>query len=369
MNFLNYTTLQKSQPAVIHLESNDRDYMKLLAELFEKKYGLLPDKIVPLRSDGSDRKIYRVFSGRDTVIGIIGNNYDENAAFLSFSNHFRKRGLRVPEIFIQDLEAGAYLEEDLGDDTLFLWMMKIRDQHGLTEQVKEMYRQVIKYLPKFQISEGRNVDYSLCYQHDEFGEESMLWDLNYFKHRFLDEFYKLPMDRAALETDFNTLTSFLLEEDRIFFLYRDFQSRNVMIKNNLPYFIDYQSGRHGALQYDVASLLYDAKADLPESFREELIHIYLEEVQKYADVNSDRFLKYFYGFVLIRIMQAFGAYGYLSVVKKKKHFFKSVPFAISNLKILLDKKLPILEKLPVLRKVYSNLVSDESLTKFERDDD
>lgn len=369
MNFLNYTIFEKKQQAVIHVEFNSRDFMNILSDLHRKKYGFPPNSIVPLRSDGSDRKIYRVFSGKETIIGIIGNNYDENAAFLSFSKHFRESGLRVPEIFIEDLKSGAYLEEDLGDDTLFQWMMKIRDHNGLTEQVKAMYRQVVEYLPRFQIAEGPNLDYSLCYQHDEFGEESMLWDLNYFKHRFLDEFYKYPMDPNALEADFQTLMNFLLEEDRNYFLYRDFQSRNVMIKNNLPYFIDYQSGRHGALQYDVASLLYDAKADLPESFREELIQVYLKAVQKFANVNHDRFLKYFYGFVLIRIMQAFGAYGYLSVVKKKKHFFKSVPFAINNLKILLEKKLPVLEKMPTLKSVYSNLVSDESLTKFDRDDE
>jgi len=369
MNFLNYTKSENTQTAVIHLKINSRDLMNILAELHYKKYGFFPDKIEPLRSDGSDRKIYRVFSGEKTVIGIIGNNYGENAAFLSFSKHFKKSGLRVPEIFIQDLESGAYLEEDLGDDTLFLWMMNIRNKYGLTEQVKDMYRQVIEYLPNFQITEGINLDYSFCYQHDEFGEESMLWDLNYFKHRFLDEFYKYPLDDTALKADFFTLINFLLEEDLSHFLYRDFQSRNVMIKNNLPYFIDYQSGRHGALQYDVASLLYDAKADLPEPFREELIQVYLKRAQKFAPVNPDRFLKYFYGFVLIRIMQAFGAYGYLSVVKKKKHFFKSVPFAINNLKILLEKKLPILEKMPTLASIYSNLLSDQSLTKFEKVDE
>jgi len=343
--------------------------MKVLADLFQKQYGFLPDTITPLRSDGSDRQIYRVHSAKQTVIGILGNNRSENAAFLSFSHHFKNRGLRVPEIFIEDLDAGAYLEEDLGDDTLFTWMMKIRDSFGLTREVKAMYRQVIEYLPRFQVDAGVHLDFSLCYQHDEFGAESMLWDLNYFKHRFLDEFYKRPLDTVALESDFHTLINFLLEEERPYFLYRDFQSRNVMITNSQPYFIDYQSGRRGALQYDVASLLYDAKADLPEHFRNELIQDYLNEVQNYTRVNPERFLKYFDGFVLIRIMQAFGAYGYLSVVKKKRHFFKSVPFAINNLRIILDKKLPILEQIPTLTRVYHNLATDESLTTFGNDDD
>jgi len=172
------------------------------------------------------------------------------------------------------------------------------------------------------------------------------------------------VDQNEVEHDFNTLIDFLLEEDRKYFLYRDFQSRNVMIRDNLPYFIDYQSGRKGALQYDVASLLYDAKANLPQNFREELIGNYLEKVQEFEHVDEDRFMRYFYGFVLIRMMQAFGAYGYLSVVKKKKHFFKSVPFALKNLQILLDKNLEIFNLIPTLRRIYEGLVNDEELYRM-----
>ena len=338
--------------------------MERLAKIFRYKYGKNPDAIVPLRCDGSDRKIYRLFSEDRTVIGIIGNDFDENTAFIEFTSHFRKYGLRVPEIYITDLENGVYLEEDLGDNTLFEWMMRIRQQQGLTDEIKEMYREVVKYLPDFQIKAGKTIDYTYCYQHVIFGRHSMSWDLHYFKNRFLDVFYKRTLDAAAIEKDFNTLIEFLLEEERKYFLYRDYQSRNVMIKNNQPYFIDYQSGRRGALQYDLASLLYDAKANLPESFREEMIDVYLKQAQEYAPINPERFIKYFYGFVLIRMMQAFGAYGYLSVVKKKKHFFKSVPFAVNNLKILLEKNLQIFNLIPTLREVYENLVEEKELVEF-----
>jgi len=335
--------------------------MERLAKIFKKKYGESPDSIVTLRSDGSDRKIYRVFSGQETVIGIIGDDPDENYAFVEFSKTFKKFGLRIPEIYITDLAEGVYLEEDLGDDTLFEWMTKIREKHGFTDEIKNMYRSVIEYLPNFQIKAGADINYSLCYQHVIFGKHSMNWDLHYFKNRFLDVFYKNPTDDDSIEKDFQSLIELLLKEDRNYFLYRDFQSRNVMIKNNLPYFIDYQSGRRGALQYDVASLLFDSKANLPQDFREELINAYLQEVQKFAKIDPNRFMKYFYGFVLMRIMQAFGAYGYLSYVKKKKHFLKSIPFAINNLRILLEKNLEIFNYIPTLRKIFDKLVCDKNM--------
>jgi len=343
--------------------------MERLAHIFRRQYGMSPDSIIALKSDGSDRKIYRLFFGQQTIIGIIGNDPDENIAFLAFSKTFKDFGLRVPQIYVDDLDNGVYLEEDLGDFTLFQWMTEIRDKHGLTDDIKNMYRAVIEYLPNFQIKAGTGIDYSLCYQHVIFGKHSMNWDLHYFKNRFLDVFYKGKLDDDAIEKDFQTLIEFLLQEDRKYFLYRDFQSRNVMIKNKLPYFIDYQSGRRGALQYDVASLLFDSKANLPQDFREEMIDAYLQQAQKFAPVNADRFMKYFYGFVLMRIMQAFGAYGYLSVVKNKKHFFKSVPYAINNLKMLLDENLEIFNFLPNLRNVYDKLVTDKEIIKFGTEDE
>jgi len=341
--------------------------MNRLEYLYQKKFGTKPDSIIPLRSNGSDRKIYRVMAGEHTVIGILGSDYHENAAFLEFSKHFRKFGLRVPEIYIEDPDTGSYLEEDFGDITLFDWMVAIREKHEFNDTIQNMYREVVEYLPKFQIEAGKSIDYSYCYQHQEFGIDSMHWDLHYFKRQFLNYFYKKKINHIELEKDFNTLIKFLMQEDRKYFLYRDFQSRNVMIKDGIPHFIDYQSGRKGALQYDLGSLLYDAKANLPEDFREEMIDSYLSKANQMTRINPKRFKKHFYGFVLIRIMQAFGAYGYLSAVKGKTHFFKSVPFAIINLEILLNKNTEILTKLPTLKDIFSNLVEDKSLREFTED--
>ena len=339
--------------------------MDRLADLYLNKFAQKPDAIVALRSDGSDRKIYRVVAGNHSVIGILGVDLQENAAFLEFSRHFKKFGLRVPEIYIENSDGSAYLEEDFGDETLFSWMYRIREQQGFNDEIKQMYRQVVEYLPRFQIEAGRSLDYSYCYQHQEFGIDSMHWDLHYFKRQFLNYFYKKKINHTDLEKDFSKLLKFLLQEPLNYFLYRDFQSRNVMIKDGMPHFIDYQSGRKGALQYDLASLLYDAKANLPEDFREEMIDAYLHKANQMTRLNPKRFRKYFYGFVLIRVMQAFGAYGYLSAVKGKTHFFKSVPFAINNLEILLHKRLEILDQLPTLQEIFINLIEDNTLRDFK----
>jgi len=334
--------------------------MEQLEALFYEKYAEPIDEICALKGDGSDRKIYRLKNHRRSVIGVIGQNHGENAAFLSFSRHFRKFGLRVPEIYIDDLEKGVYLEEDLGDCTFIDWMSLIRHKEGFSERIVSMYQKIIAQLPHFQIRAGRSIDFSYCYQHGEFGHESMMWDLHYFKHRFLDVFYKGMIDEGALERDFQTLIEHLTEEKRIYFLYRDFQSRNVMIISDIPHFIDYQSGRRGALQYDLASILYDAKANIPQEIRTKLVDFYLDQVQDIKKVDRDRFKHYFYGFVFMRVMQAFGAYGYLSQVKGKKHFLKSVPHAIKNVEILAEQD-TILDDMPALKTVFQNLILDKSL--------
>lgn len=333
---------------------------KQLEKLFQKHYAEQIDELLPLKGDGSDRKIYRLKNKQRSVIGIIGQNYDENAAFLNFSRHFNKNRLRVPEIYVDQLDDGIYLEEDLGNYTFIDWMSSIRSKEGFSERIISMYKKTIAQLPHFQIRAGRSIDFSYCYQHIEFGSESMIWDLHYFKQRFLKLFHKKTIDENALEKDFQTLIEHLTEEKRDNFLYRDFQSRNVMIRDNTPHFIDYQSGRKGALQYDLASILYDAKANVPQEVREMLVSFYLDQVQQFKTVKRDRFLHYFYGFVFMRIMQAFGAYGYLSQVKGKKRFLKSVPYAIKNVEILLEKD-TILKNMPAVHKIFQNLVRDNTL--------
>ncbi len=242
----------------------------ILAELFKKTFGFAPQKTAMLKAEGSDRKIYRL-SGKDaSAVGVLNPDPKENRAFIGFSRHFLNLGLPVPKIYAESEEAGAYLEEDLGDETLFSRLLARRKPGLIPPSVKSLYYQAVKFLPQFQIKAAKTLDYSLCYPRAGFDGQSMLWDLNYFKYYFLT-LGQIPFHEQSLENDFKAFVHYLLGADRRFFLYRDFQSRNIMIRDGRTCFIDYQGGRHGALQYDIASLLYDAKADLPQEFRDELL--------------------------------------------------------------------------------------------------
>jgi len=336
----------------------------LLEKLFRKCYGETPDRINPLKGDGSERRIYRMQNVYRSVIGVAGDNRPENEAFYHFSSHFAHYHLPVPAIYAAELENGIYLEQDLGFFTLYEWMQPLREKEGFGPTVMAMYEKVLYWLPRFQITAGRTIDYSFCYQHALFGRESMLWDLRYFQHRFLAPFYTAALDNGALGEDFARLVKHLLEVPADSFLYRDFQSRNVMILDNEPHFIDYQSGRRGALQYDVASLLFDAKADIPQSAREVLLDYYLTVLNEVEAVDESRFKGYFYSFVLMRVLQALGAYGYLAAVKGKRNFLKSVPYALGNLEILLQKA-AVLEQLPTLRSVFVHLINDPALREIK----
>ncbi|HWU41071.1 MAG TPA: phosphotransferase, partial [Candidatus Acidoferrum sp.] len=247
----------------------------LLIALFEHRFREPVERIVPLKGDASDRKIFRLSAASATAIGVRNPDLQENLAFLEFSRHFRSCGLPVPEIYAEDSIRGIYLEEDLGDTTLFQLLTTTRTQDQLSPQTLTLYRQVIELLPRFQIQAGRTLNYEVCYPRFSFDEQSMMWDLNYFKYYFL-RLAKIPFSEQALEDDFERFAEYLLTAERRFFLYRDCQSRNIMVRGGGPSFIDYQGGRRGALQYDVASLLFDAKADLPFEVRDELLQRYLE---------------------------------------------------------------------------------------------
>jgi hypothetical protein len=201
------------------------------------------------------------------------------------------------------------------------------------QEIMEIYKKSIAWLPAFQIKASKVLDYSFCYPRAAFDRQSMMWDLNYFKYYFL-KLAKIPFDEQALEDDFNSLCDLLLKADGGFFLYRDFQSRNIMVVNGEPWFIDYQGGRKGALQYDVASLLTDGKADIPMSVRTELLQHYLDKLEVVYPVDRDKFMQSFYGFTLIRILQALGAYGFRGYYENKTHFLLSIPFALRNLRYL-----------------------------------
>jgi len=320
-----------------------------LFSLFESHFKEEVTFFEQLPASGSYREYARIKSMSHQVIGAYNQDVKENRAFLEFSAHFRNKNIPVPHIYAVNSNMDCYLQEDLGNTTLFDFISITRENEGFSIKIVDEYKKVLRELPRIQLVAGKDIDYSVCYPREAFDKQSMMWDLNYFKYYFL-KLAKIPFDEQALEDDFQAFSDYLLAVDNNAFLYRDFQSRNVMLKDEKVYFIDYQGGRKGALQYDLASLLYDAKANIPEAEREELLEFYLDELSQYKQVDRDKFKALFGGYVLIRIMQAMGAYGFRGFYEKKEHFLKSIPFALKNLETLLARN-TIQVKLPELFKV------------------
>jgi len=321
--------------------------MEVLKRLFEAHFHSPVERVQPLQGQlgGSGRKIIRLASESVSAIGILYDVREENVAFLEFSRHFRRHGLPVPEIYAEDLSHNAYLEEDLGNTTLFESLSDHRDGPIIAPEAVAAYRKVVAVLPRFQVEAGRDLNYKVCYPRSSFDRQSIAWDLNYFKYYFL-RLAGIPFNEQALEHDFSHLTKFLLSASRDYFLYRDFQSRNIMLRKVLgedqPFFLDYQGGRKGALQYDIASLLYDAKADLPPDLRQQLLDHYLDNLAGFLDLDRAVFMQFYYAYVYVRIMQAMGAYGFRGFYERKEHFLQSVPYALKNLRWLLHNiELPI----------------------------
>ena len=336
-----------------------------LQTLFYRHFGVEPEHILSLKGDGSDRRVFRLTANDISVIGVFGANAAENEAFVSFSRHFAAHGLPVPEILSYNAAQGVYLETDFGDQTLFDWLRSVRALPNFVALRSSMYRKVLEYLPRFQIQAGRTIDFNRCYQTRSFEAEAMLRDLLYFRHTFLRRFVRRPFDDNALLQDFYHLINRLLEEQAGFFLYRDLQSRNIMIQNNAPHFIDYQSGRLGALEYDPASLLYDANVELTEDLREELLPAYLEAVNRFVRMPCTHFKQYFYDFALIRVLQALAAFCFLSFEKGKIHLAQNIPYGFANLNLLMDKSRAF-QRMNTLRRIVSDEL--ESVTKLSKDE-
>ncbi len=338
--------------------------LDVLKRLFERHFRLPVERVDPLQGElgGSGRNILRLAHRDVTAVGILYDVREENLAFLEFSRHFRGRGLPVPEIYGAELDAGAYLEEDLGDVTLFQFLSANRVGDSLAPEAVEAYRKVVAQLPRFQIEASRDLNYKVCYPRPSFDSQSIAWDLNYFKYYFL-KLAEIPFNEQELEHDFSRLARFLLTASRDYFLYRDFQSRNVMLRGGQPFFLDYQGGRKGALHYDIASLLYDSKADLPPALRQQLLERYLAALAQFVELTGEEFMRHYYAFVYVRMMQAFGAYGFRGFYERKPHFLQSVPYALKNLRWLLERvKLPI--ALPTLLGAFERMIASEKLQRL-----
>jgi aminoglycoside/choline kinase family phosphotransferase len=348
--------------ALLHNPLMDSATTSAIRDLYRRRFDSDPDRLVSLHGDASNRRLFRVSGAGGTAIGVHGPDPLENRAFLSFSRSFRAAGLPVPEIYGDDPDAGVYLEEDLGETTLFDLLSSGRRGSSLDDATVQVYRQALRLLPRFQIEAGKTLDYTVCYPRASFDRQSILWDLNYFKYYFL-KLAGIPFAEQALEDDFSRFADLLLAAPRDHFLYRDFQSRNIMVRDGKPWFIDYQGGRRGALQYDVASILLDAKADLPFELRGELLEEYLAAAGEVAPLDRVAFLALYPFFAYVRIFQALGAYGLRGYYERKLRFLQSIPYAIRNLERLSIES-PLPPELPALADVVRRLVGSTALRQI-----
>lgn len=305
--------------------------IECVQKLYTRWAGVAPQQIMPLPLSGSARKYYRITGEKETVIGAWNPDQNENRAFVAFTQHFNSQQQAVPKLLAVDEQAYCYLMEDLGDVTLYNKLNERADTMPWTDELTLWYKKAIDVLIPLQMQGGDGLDFSLCTPREAFDKQSMMWDLSYFKYYFL-KLANVSFDEQALEDDFQTLADYLLQADGHYFMHRDFQSRNVMIDHDRVLMIDYQGGRHGALQYDLASLLFQVKADIPEAVREELLAYYLDSVEALGVNNRELFTQYYYGFVLIRLLQVMGAYGYRGLYERKPHFLQSIPYALKALR-------------------------------------
>ena len=328
-----------------------------LKKLYIAYTGHEPETIAEMPASGSNRRYFRL-KGVSTLIGVSGESAEENRAFLYMAGHFRRQGLPVPQVFIKSDDDLYYLQEDLGDTLLFDAIEKGRKTGVFGEEEKRLLRKTLRLLPAVQFAGAEGMDFSHCYPQAEFNRRSILWDLNYFKYCFLKA-TGLDFQEDCLEDDFQKMADVLLRSSSATFMYRDFQSRNVMIKDGEPWFIDFQGGRKGPVYYDVASFLWQAKANYPDSLRQELLHEYTDALRKYQPVDEAYFMAQLRHFVLFRTMQVLGAYGFRGYFEKKPHFIQSVPFAIENLRQLLREPYP---EYPYLSQVLTRLTELKQFT-------
>ncbi len=328
------------------------DIQNILAEL-TRSIGETPMEILPIAASGSARKYYRIVTDKRTLIGTYSENTEENEAFLTFSKHFHDLGLNVPEVFAVNEEKTCYLQSDFGDDNLFSHVQKSLIAGGFGENVIDLYKKALSHLVKLQVLGHQGLDYSKAYPTERFDRQAIIDDLNYFKYYFVKPHEEIDFNETRLGKDFEAFANFVSQAPCDFFMYRDFQSRNIMVKNGELYFIDFQGGRKGPLNYDVVSLLYQVKAQIPQAVRDELIQYYKEELKQFVDLEEVKFDLYQPYFVYLRLLQVLGAYGFRGLIQKKSHFIESIPYALTELKTWSEKH--PLNDYPELQKVIAQL--------------
>ena len=358
------------------------DIQNILAKLTHS-IGETPKDILPIAESGSSRKYFRIITDNKSLIGTYSSNIEENEAFLTFSKHFHDLGLNVPEVFAVNEERTCYLQSDFGDDNLFAHVQRSLVVAGPstctgtitsdsrfaslrgTKQSRldcpstssgtliQLYKKALSHLVKLQVLGHQGLDYTKAYPTERFDRQAIIDDLNYFKYYFVKPHEEIDFNETRLGKDFEAFADFVSQAPCDFFMYRDFQSRNIMIKDGELYFIDFQGGRKGPLNYDVVSLLYQVKAQIPQSTRDELVDYYKTELSQYMSPETVKFDTYQPYFVYLRLMQVLGAYGFRGLIQKKSHFIESIPYALREIEAL-SKTTPLTSYLE-LQSVISQL--------------
>ena len=310
--------------------------MEILRELYRKYAGTEAESAVAMGgTSGSARRYYRLSGPGGTAVGVIGTVREENAAFTGMSRHFREKGLNVPEVYAVSTDGMAYLQQDLGGDSLYDLVAAGRKSGDYSPAERELLTKTVSKLPDLQFLGAEGMDWSLCYPESEFSRRAVMFDLSYFKYCFLKP-SGVEFNEFRLQDDFEALADGLLSCGDEKFMYRDFQARNVMVKDGEPWFIDFQGGRKGPVQYDLASFVWQARARYPEDLRRALVDAYAAALRRHVpELDMDLFGERLRLFVLFRTLQVLGAYGFRGLFQRKAHFVESIPFALENLRELL----------------------------------
>ncbi len=333
-----------------------------VSQLYKSWKGRLPKSVEVLAQSGSDRRYFRLHSeDGKTVIATIGANVPENETFIYFSGHFKNRRLHVPEVLAASYDKTIYLQEDLGDISL----LDLLEQKGYVEETYNLFKESLHQLAKVQVLGDESLNYERCLTNKEFGRQAIMADLLYFKYYFLDGLRK-PYDKQKLIDDFEALGSYLSFTEFKFFMFRDFQSRNIMVKENgSVHFIDYQGGMKGAPQYDVASMIWQARANLPDDWKEHLLEDYMNSFESIIEQPLDRaiFESQYHGYVLIRLLQVLGAYGFRGLFERKAQFLTSIPLALKNLRWFIENN-SLGISVPEFKRVIEMCVEEEIIQRF-----
>ena len=319
--------------------------MDRLSTLFCRHYGHDYTNACPLTGSASNRQYFRLSDGQTSCVGVIGLSASENKAFISMAAHFKSKGIPVPEVYSVSEDGMAYIQEDIGDDTLF---KKSKGEDSL-----QLLCKAVRLLPDIQFKGAEGFDFTLCHATRKFDRRLVLFDLNYFKYCFLKP-SGLEFDEIRLQDDFERLADDLASVPSDTFMYRDFNARNVMVKDGQPYFIDFQGGMQGPIHYDVASFIWHARAGYSQQQKEQMLAEYLDALSAYVPVDRAAFAGTLRLFVLFRTMQILGAYGFRGLVEQKAAFVVSIPDAISSLASQLETPL---NEYPYLDAVLRQLVA------------